>query len=759
MALISRAKSKLTDEQQRIVQVCAGGQRCGKIVAFAGTGKTTTLEALARHAIEKKRGELLYLVFNQAMAEEARQRFGSAVECRTAHSLAFRAARFQWLRGRQVVGNWWGLRPLVEKVAPYTERQREWGVSPRVWGSMVLETLARFCREESMTVLPEQVPEIALAAVQARVGSDQAVRAVAMAVSQAAQKVWEALGGWWNEGIPHDAYLKWWQLTRPQISAQLVLFDEAQDASPVMLSVLPKDRTWMVGDPYQQIYCQPAGTRVLADQAGSWQWVPIEILTVGQRVRGYSLDAEWQKWIDPLEEMAHITAIHQTEARALVVVEGPQGETRYAPSHPCIVRVRGAMWQDRWAVALLETAEGWFLLWWFPWRMVDAWQWEVRRGWVLEWHQSAEAARQAHRRIAQEMGITAELFETVPNLFSPQLWIRRNRVSGSQVPILLERYVGSAEAPPLWTEETVLALAEQRTAIVPAWALEAGMEMIWYRKGLCMWHRVKRVSREQLDRPVTCFSLTVDPTHTYIADGVVTHNSWRGAINAMDYLQAPTYYLTQSFRFGEAIAEVANRILEQAFHVEQRVAGKGPLGSVQMDAAPLKMPYTVLCRSNMGVMMAAIEAMKRGDPVYVVGGTGGPVGLLNALLQLRAGEKAFHPDLQWFESWEELCDVVEMETAQPLRPLVRLVDNNPSLAHWVRHRLKRAEKTERLARVIISTAHKAKGREWDRVQMGADWRPFLKQGKVDAEEARLWYVAVTRAKRVLGLASVREMLP
>ena len=54
----------------------------------------------------------------------------------------------------------------------------------------------------------------------------------------------------------HDIYLKFWALTKPVIHADFIMFDEAQDADPIMLSILEKQKCQIiyVGDPYQQIY-------------------------------------------------------------------------------------------------------------------------------------------------------------------------------------------------------------------------------------------------------------------------------------------------------------------------------------------------------------------------------------------------------------------------------------------------------------------------------------------------------------------------
>ena len=58
-------KHTITDEQQHAVNMAQAGHSL-KIAAFAGTGKTTTLRAIA-NAKHGKRG--LYLSFNKAIAE------------------------------------------------------------------------------------------------------------------------------------------------------------------------------------------------------------------------------------------------------------------------------------------------------------------------------------------------------------------------------------------------------------------------------------------------------------------------------------------------------------------------------------------------------------------------------------------------------------------------------------------------------------------------------------------------------------------
>lgn len=62
---------------------------------------------------------------------------------------------------------------------------------------------------------------------------------------------------------------------------------------------------------------------------------------------------------------------------------------------------------------------------------------------------------------------------------------------------------------------------------------------------------------------------------------------------------------------------------------------------------------------------------------------------------------------------------------------------------------------ERSASITISTAHKAKGREWDTVRLYGD---FPHVDNMSDEELRLVYVAVTRARKHLDDDTVARML-
>ena len=80
-------KPKATYEQAIAIDNARLGQSF-KVIAYAGTGKTTTLQMIS-DAMPERRG--MYLAFNKAIAGEAQNKFHRNVDCRTFHSLAFRS--------------------------------------------------------------------------------------------------------------------------------------------------------------------------------------------------------------------------------------------------------------------------------------------------------------------------------------------------------------------------------------------------------------------------------------------------------------------------------------------------------------------------------------------------------------------------------------------------------------------------------------------------------------------------------------------
>jgi hypothetical protein len=212
--------------------------------------------------------------------------------------------------------------------------------------------------------------------------------------------------------------------------------------------------------------------------------------------------------------------------------------------------------------------------------------------------------------------------------------------------------------------------------------------------------------------------------------------------------------LSQSFRFGPAVADVANVFLD-ALDAPLRIVGfdKVPSREDVLDVPGKGTADAVLCRTNAGCLAELIVAQEQGRKAALVGGTTESVKFVEAARDLKMGKGTEHPDLAAFTSWQMVEQYVsEEETTGDLATMVKLI-----AAHGVERLLSvlRAAGDERNAEVIISTAHKSKGREWDAVRI-ADFA--LDVDKVNPADLMLAYVAVTRAKVTLDVGSLGEWI-
>lgn len=223
---------------------------------------------------------------------------------------------------------------------------------------------------------------------------------------------------------------------------------------------------------------------------------------------------------------------------------------------------------------------------------------------------------------------------------------------------------------------------------------------------------------------------------------------WRGAIDAMTSFDAPhRLVLSQSFRFGPAVAEQANIWLER---LDAPLRLKG-FEKIESTVDTLADPDVILCRTNAAVIENAMNAQADGKRVAIVGGTAEIKRFAEGARDLMSGRKASHPDLVAFKNWGEVQEYVGNEEGRDLKVMVTLINNYGVDAVLD---VCDASVNEDTADLIVSTAHKAKGREWNKVRIANDFKAPEEGNEVPRAEMMLMYVAVTRAKLVLDNAAL-----
>ena len=235
----------------------------------------------------------------------------------------------------------------------------------------------------------------------------------------------------------------------------------------------------------------------------------------------------------------------------------------------------------------------------------------------------------------------------------------------------------------------------------------------------------------------------------YVGDKHQQIYEWRGAVNAMEQVAGcDETSLTRSFRFGELIAEAASRVLGRLGE-SQRLRGNPMVRSSIKDA--LTPTRAVLARTNANVIVEVLEAVRAGRKPCIVGGTGELTRLLSDVYELKDEKPASSPEFFGFASWREVVAFADSEEGESIKSFVQLVEQHGENKLWPA--VKGAHEDEKSADVVLSTAHKAKGREWDSVRLTGDFASSRADADPaeDQAETRLFYVAMTHAKSVLAV--------
>ncbi len=244
---------------------------------------------------------------------------------------------------------------------------------------------------------------------------------------------------------------------------------------------------------------------------------------------------------------------------------------------------------------------------------------------------------------------------------------------------------------------------------------------------------------------------------------------FRGAENALDAPQladADQRCLTHSFRFGPAVARVANLLLARQGETLS-VAGNGGDDCVTecLPEDATRGSYAVLSRTVAGVIGAALQASLAGKKVYWVGGIAGyKTEELEDLYWFSADmpERMQSPLLaREYRNFEEYETVAKATKDAEMNQALRLLDQYFPLPQKLQVMRAQAVTDETQAQVTVSTAHRSKGLEWPSVVLDEDFADITDPLMSDAErtdETSLLYVAVTRAQQTLVINALLQML-
>ncbi|HET7117686.1 MAG TPA: UvrD-helicase domain-containing protein [Hanamia sp.] len=244
---------------------------------------------------------------------------------------------------------------------------------------------------------------------------------------------------------------------------------------------------------------------------------------------------------------------------------------------------------------------------------------------------------------------------------------------------------------------------------------------------------------------------------------------WRYAINSLQQVDFPVYNLTNSFRFDEEVALIANKILAWKKHLGQaptvKITGIG-------NAEGIIKTKATLGRTNLSLLLNAIAQWQHGDlktlhfegniNSYTFADEGAS---LYDVLNLYNGKPQKIKDklIAGMKTMKELEDYIDKTEDNSLGMIVEVVkefgNKLPSLINELKSNHTAAKED---ADMIFSTVHRCKGMEYDEVTLLNDFvneeklKKYIAQYGGDkitqqskdklAEEINILYVAATRAK-------------
>jgi hypothetical protein len=655
-----------TAEQAHIITLAAtpdehGVYRNQIVEAGAGTGKTSLLLELCR-AMPTRRG--LYTTFNKAIVVEGDSKFpkrlpgGGGVQARTMHSLAWHATDQQLIdrlkKSYRIhpdrVAERLGIQPLaVPDPLGGTKPHR---LKAGVLASIVMGAILRFCQSAD--------PEPARRHFGRQEGLDP--------------------DGVWDN---HNTVFTYLERYLPVVWADLC---DVNGFFPYV--------------PAHYLKCQPAGTLVtrVVRKGGNnkhtgecwdteWEQTPIEDIIPGDEVVSWNGTFKSGHIRKTGRPVTHAGSRHYDGA--LVTVATPTGSSSsYTHDHICIARIPERLAGGNHIVYMMRRGND-YRIGRTPWTFKTsrntvfgpvnrAWTQGADALWILSVHETDRDAALAEALAQHEFNIPGWQFKST-NEFIPvdQFW---SKVGGNwaQAERCLSVH-GRDVTYPFWEKGGFMSRA--RPAEVRACNLLDGMEVcevasitprhngrgryLYANPGSGAWQPVE-VTRAPYSGAV--YSIEVDTDHTYVADGIVTHNcwsltdpilpfdyimidegqdmapvmlavvevnmkagkqiilvgdsyqainEWTGAVDALTRLPIESSArLTRSFRFGHTGAAGANWILERLGNF--RLVGNP---NVETVVGPATGPVRcTLYRSNAATVAGYMEDLDAGGRPFLMGG-------------------------------------------------------------------------------------------------------------------------------------------
>lgn len=766
--------------------------------ATAGSGKTTMLLRLLEATPSYK--ESLFLAFNKSIVNELESRVMGRGEVKTIHSKAYstllrnKKCRFKLSKWRDY--------SICKKYLNFSEKLDDKGVNARI---MNISRIWNLIRVNLLSI--NDMEGIQQACLRWDIDFDPSYYED---MKKFVEKIEEETNGLKVQSLDIDftdqLYLTWKYIPETLYQKYDVIFcDEAQDLNPLQRELIlrmlkPSGRLVVCGD-YAQ--CQPAGTKVLMYD-GSYK--NIEDLVEGDHIVSYEYrhDNRFVGDYSRIRERSEkLFEKYKSKSKSFIrkiasrdysgyLYEVGIGELKsaYTPEHICYVKWKPEI-KNKYALYLMQKGN-WFRIGITPYSLGKTntggfWSRFNCEGadnaWLLGLYDDRREARFNEIYLSYKYGIPQTIFvcrkgnDTILgqegindfyNKFGDDLYTRALK--------LLECFDRRIDCPFIskrekddsrWKVGSVYMFNTYACNVFPDL-----MQMIIYEKGnyskttkgiprtkpeyrnIDSWNKIPYRGK--------VYSLDVNYNQNYVADGILTHNciySFQGSSsdsfhyfeNMSNMVSLP---LSISYRCPRKVVEYARQYSENIEACDDAIEGVVRPGTIE----EVKAGDYVLCRNNLPLVEAFIKLLKSGKKSLILGKDYGD-GLLRILLRVETVRDLIN---LLYEKREELkkkgvnnfsaneAYVSLLEKVEILKILFAETGSMMKVRGMVEDIFSDDENKEN---IILSTIHKSKGLEADKVFL-LGFHELIPSKYATTElalygEKCLQFVAVTRAKKEL----------
>ena len=258
----------------------------------------------------------------------------------------------------------------------------------------------------------------------------------------------------------------------------------------------------------------------------------------------------------------------------------------------------------------------------------------------------------------------------------------------------------------------------------------------------------------------------------YVGDSFQQIYSFRYATNALNKIDLPSYNLSKSFRFSNtyalSLSNDLNKLYELKSSYKLEIFGIDEETKIGKEFIDMQKPFCVISRTTFGLIEKLVHFIHDNFKIYFEGGYNSYSFMNQTVysifyLKQKKNEKITIEEIKDFDNIYDLEQFAKDTKNQDYLNVIKFINTYGDNIFEINKKIKSKlvnDKTQ--ADIIFTTTHKAKGLEYEQVIMADDFitkkelfntkNPLSYQKII--EELNIYYVAATRAKKVIQLANL-----